>query len=463
MTTAAAPLVTRPGLSFYVPGVRVLELSPTLQRGSDAGTPLSDILGDLLHAQVTRVNSGPSKYTLTFNNFFLTTAFDRAQDTGDPARPFTSERIPGRNPTWPRFKYNDFERLKFGQRLRIDMRYLPEPVTDTAQRDPGSTTSNAKDAWVPMVCGPVTDMRFTFGQSEGARLEVSGEDDLSVLHDKRRDRMTIEDVGELNVVRRVLDKVGYPLKDIAGPPPVPYPDFAKDNSQKLRESIEEGQAPYDLIQKLADRFDFEVFLEFRNLDDPASPLDFHFEPCRARAPKPTFFRLDRERDLLDFTPTIKLVDQYSEVRVDGRHRDPRLAEPVRGKGQHDIVKDELHGSDTLKSAGEAREFFFKARPNFFRIRNQSNLDPVRADYQAESVIRRKARECFTIEATTIGQPRLRPGQHVELTGLRPPFNGFYYVRQVVTTYGTDGLRTKITASRPGMELPPYNEPPPETP
>jgi hypothetical protein len=272
--------------------------------------------------------------------------------------------------------------------------------------------------------------------------------------------MRVDDVGELNAVATVLRRVGYPLKVIAGPPPVPYPSFVRDNSQKARQSIQEGQAPYDFIQKLADRVDFEVFLEFKDLDKPASPLEFHFEPCRARA-LTTFFRLDRERDLLEFSPAIKLVDQYSEVRVDGRHRDPRLAEPILGRGQHEIVKDELHGSHTLKSAGEVREVFFKGRPNCFRIRNESNLDQVRADYYAESLIRRKARECFTIQATIVGQPRLRPGQHVEITGFRPPFNGFYYVRQVVTTYGTDGLRTKITASRPGMELPTGNEPPPE--
>jgi hypothetical protein len=39
--------------------------------------------------------------------------------------------------------------------------------------------------------------------------------------------------------------------------------------------------------------------------------------------------------------------------------------------------------------------------------------------------------------------------------MRAPFDGFYYVTKTVHTIGTDGYRTKITASRPGMEFPPY--------
>jgi len=454
VTTLTAPDAARPGTSFYVPGVRVVMLSREMTKDGerDEGILLDrDVLGDLLRVQVTRSSSGPSKYHLTLNNWYLSTARDRAHESDEFTRLGAWETVSGGTPVWPRFKYNDFSVLAFGDRLRVDMRYMPEPVDDPAAR---AVRNEAE--WVPMVAGPITDMRFTFGAAQGAQLEISGEDDLSMLQDKSRNRKAIEGRGEVNIVRAILEKAGYPLKRIAGPPPVDYPPFATDNGQRLCEALQKGQSPLELIQKLADRLDFEVFLEFANLDDPASPLEFHFEPCRARALK-TGFRLDRERDLLEFTPTIKLVDQYSEVRVEGRHRDPRLAEPVRGKAQHSIVADELHGSAALKSAGEVRERFFPRRLNCFTVPNDSNLDPVRADVQAQAVIRRKAREFFTIDVTTVGRPRLRPGQHVEITGLRPPFNGFYYVRQAVTTYGTDGLRTKITASRPGMELPPYDE------
>lgn len=455
MTTLTAADAARPGTSYYVPGVRIVKLSPTIQAGGEAGQLLDrDVLADVLSVEVTRVATGASTYKIRLNNWYTSTATDRSGEADELTALAARESTRAGSPHWPRFKYNDFSLLAFGDRLRIDMRYMPEPVADR-----GTRLQNNDRAWVPMISGPITDMRFTFGVSEGARVEISGEDDLSALKDKVNRRIIMDRLGEVNIVRQALARARYPIATIATPL-VDYPGFATNDSQGLREAIQRGQSSLDLINKLGERLDFEVFVEFRSLDDPASPLEFHFEPCRARV-LGLGFELDRERDLLEFTPTIKVVDQYSVVHVLGRHRDPLLDEPVGGEAQHTIVTDELHRDASrdgpLRSAGEVRERFFPNRSNPHEVPNQSNMDPVRADWYAEAVIRRKAREFFTIQAATLGQPRLRPGQHVEIRGMRPPFDGFYYVTQVVTTYGADGLRSRISASRPGMELPPYRE------
>lgn len=455
MTTLTAADAVRPGTSYYVPGARIVKLSATLQAGGEAGREIDrDVMADVLSIDVTRVASGAATYKIRLNNWYASTAADRA-GASDEFAAFSARESQQRGaPIWPRFKYNDLSLLCFGDRLRIDMRYLPEPVADRGARRQAN-----EHAWVPMVSGPITDMRFTFGAGDGARVEISGEDDLSALKDKVERRTAMDRLAEVNIVRQALARAGYPLTQIA-PPLVQYPAFATNDSQGLREAIQSGQSYLEFIQKLGERLDFEAFLEFGNLDDAASPLQFHFEPCRARV-LGVGFELDRERDLLEFNPTIKVVDQYSVVRVRGRHRDPLLAEPVGGEAQHTIVADELHRDPSrdgeLRSAGAVRERYFANRSNPHTVPNQSNMDPVRADWYAQAVIRRKAREFFTIEASTVGRPRLRPGQHVEIRGMRPPFNGFYYVTQVVTTYSTTGLRSRITASRPGMELPPYRE------
>src|SRR5207253_7616545 len=136
------------------------------------------------------------------------------------------------------------------------------------------------------------------------------------------------------------------------------------------------------------------------------------------------------------------------VAVKGRHRDPLLAKEVNGKATHTILGDELHVDPaldgTVKSGPEVREQFFGGRANKFTAPNGSNLDEVRADWAAKAIIRKKARELFTIDATTVGVPRIRPGNHVEIRGMRPPFDGFYYITRTVHTFGTDGYRTKIT-------------------
>ena len=60
---------------------------------------------------------------------------------------------------------------------------------------------------------------------------------------------------------------------------------------------------------------------------------------------------------------------------------------------------------------------------------------------------------MTIEGTTIGLPKLRPGNHVEIRGMRAPFDGFYYVTKTVHAFGADGFRTRFSAHRPGMPKP----------
>jgi phage protein D len=111
----------------------------------------------------------------------------------------------------------------------------------------------------------------------------------------------------------------------------------------------------------------------------------------------------------------------------------------------------------LKSGPEIREFFFPGRPNKAEAPNQTNVDPERARQLAVTMLRKKAREFMTLEGTTLGLPRLRPGNHVEIRGFRPPFDGFYYVTKTVHSCGADGFRTRFSARRPGMPEPPYGE------
>jgi Bacteriophage probable baseplate hub protein len=456
-----AAVADRPGTSYYVPGVRMAKLGPTVQASGEAGTLMPEsVLGDLVRAEVTRVNTGASQYSLTFNNWFLATAEDRKEkhDTFGASDPREALEATTRVPFWPRFKYNDFAVLRFGQRLRIDLRYVPEPTGKPR------TAGEDEASWTPMVSGPITDIRFAFATGQGAQLTVSGEDDLSRLKDKDEKRVHLDRRSEVSIVKQLLAKVNYPLAFAS--PLVEYPPFATDDGQGIQEALADNQCPLDLIQKLAERLDFEVFLEFKEFDKPSGPLEFHFEPYRGRAKyneklRP-IFRLDRERNLLDYNPTIKVADQNLTALVKGRHRDPLLAKEVAGKASHEILIDELQTDAKLDgpllSGPELRQKFFGDRPNSLTVPNQSNLDEVRADWAAKAALRKKARELFTIEATTIGVPRIRPGNHVEIRGMRAPFDGFFYVTKTVHTFGTDGYRTKITASRPGMAYPPYVSP-----
>lgn len=461
--TAPAPNGPRPGSAYFAPAVRLAKLSARLQPSGEAGELLPpDVHADVIRAEVTLSNTGLATYAVTLNNAWLSTARDRAGDdpTGGAAGPIDSRETldPQRRPFWPRFKYDDFGVLRFGDRLRVDFRYWPDraasaaPVTADPQR------------WVPMVAGPITDMRFTFAAGQGAQVVISGEDDLNTLKDRSERRIELDRLSETSMVRRVLQRASYPITSPAEPT-VAHPSFATDDGNGLNDAVQKGQSYLEFIQKLAERLDYEICLEFSTLDRTDGPVVLRFEPYRGRAnpleAQDVVFRLDREQSIIEFAPTLKVVDQYTAAEVRGRHRDPHTPREVRGVALGAIVRDELHVDPaidgTLTPGPLVREHFLPGRQNRAGPPNVSNLDDTRATTYAEALLRKKARELLTIDATAIGLPRLRPGRHVEIRGFRPPFNGFYYVTRTVHTFGADGLRTRFSASRPGLELPPYRE------
>ena len=460
----------RPGSTYFVPGVRIMRLGE-LRAGPEEGVELTELNPDILRVEVTRVNTGSCQYCITLNNWFDTLPADRRAGFGQ------RELLRGAQPLWPRFKYNDFSVLNFGMRLRIDMRYFPDPIQGLSETD------KAAQRWVPMIAGPITDMKFTFASGEGARLTVCGEDDLRLLKQKNKKKVDYWGVNEHDVITDVLRRVclpaftppqvsvcvepsgsctGFPLP--LSEPGKPWPNFVTGPARALAERHEEGQSFLEYLQKFADRFDFEVFIEFADLDDPGSGLTFHFEPARCRLPPDSTIRdiyvLERGRNLIEFTPIFKVLDQCTCVVVKGRHRVRTRPKLVDGVATPEILDDELHrdearGDPPLVPGPEIRRRIYGDNPCI--PNNVTNIDEERAEVMAEAQLRRSAREFLTIDGQTIGLPRLRPGFHAEIRGMRPPFDGFYYITKTVHTYGAEGLRTKFTGRRPGMPLPPYGE------
>jgi hypothetical protein len=451
--------------TYFVPGFRLSTLPNTLPAGTESGAVMSDdVLGDVIQAEVTRVCSGASQFSITLNNYITTTTSTSASKGAGGAAVMTPTSLSGgTQPFWPPYKYNDFSIIAFGMRLRIDMQDWRDPSTE--RRLSSQATRNT--SWVPMVSGPVTDMRFEFSSSSGARVTVSGEDDLSQLKDHYKTRKEFPKVPERQIVREVLKLANYPLTSVADPQ-VPWPSFADDGGQGIVESILDGQSYLDFLQKLADRLDCEIFIEFNDLTDASSALEFHFEPSRCRVPPDQsagdVFVLHRDRNLIDFNPSIKVVDQPSNAEVKGRDRDRSKPTRVTGDADPSDLADELHPDDSSRPpqplvAGPLvrAKFFPNRNDNPLTSPNETNMDPQRAKVLAQAQFRKKVREFFTIEGTTIGLPRLRPGNFVQIKGMRPPFDGFYYVTKTVHSYGADGMRTKFSARRPGMVLPPYQE------
>jgi len=465
--SAVPSVVARPGQTYFVPGVRVMRLSKMPHPGPDVeAQEIVELRPDILSVSVTRPCTGSAQYCVALNNWFDSLPRDRA--TGVGAR---EGMDPGGNPVWPRFKYNDFKVLDFGMRLRIDMRYFP---------DAGSTQLSASDkqaqAWVPMVSGPISDMQFTFSDRDGARLVICGEDDLCMLKNKNPKKADYWARPEKEIVDDVLKRAGFPLP--LAKPCKPWPTFTESAGKALAEAHFEGQSYLEYLKHFAERWDFEVFTEYVSLDDPNSGLEFHFEPSRCRCrPLPDgtlrgIYIVERGKNLIEFNPTLKVVDQYTSVTFCGHDhhwQSPTMICETTPKSPNpllpfpapppdpDPLADELHidagrGDEPLVSGPEWRRRKFGLNPE--TQNNQRGIDSERAQVMSDALYRQRARQFLKIDCVTLGLPRLRAGRYVEFRGMRAPFDGFYYVEESTHTYGDDGLRTHFTARRPGMPFRP---------
>jgi len=453
---------TRPGQTYFVPGVRISKLGK-LRPGPEEGIELTEVQPDILWVQVTLVHHGVGQYCIRLNNWYDTLPADRS--TPQPPR-MANEVMIGNVPAWPRFKYNDFSIFRFGDRLRIDMRYYPDPAEGL---DPVDAQSHR---WVPMISGPISDIRFYFTEDEGNFVQICGEDDLCPLKDKNPKKVDFWAVPEKEVIENVLKRSRYPLKDVVFGP-YPLPRFAEQTAKAMAEAHFEGTSYLDYLKKFAERMDRELFIEFADLDKPESGVELHFERARSRLPPDRTLRgiylIERGKNLHSFKPDIKAVDQCTSVNVTGRNRVSASPDRISAdapkrpvaKGAATLwLDDELHRDPALQDpplvAGPdwRLEYFGE---NHCAHPNQRGVDPERATVMADAKFRQQARKFLKVEIETLGLPRLRAGRHVEIRGMRQPFDGFYYAETCEHTYGADGLRTKVFGRRPGMPLPPYGE------
>lgn len=440
------PEAGRAGGRLFAADARLVQLG-ALSAGGEAGTVLDAVRDHVVSVEVTRVNTGPSHYAITLNNWENAIA----------------ARRDAQQETWPPFKFNDFDTFEFGMRLRVDVRYWPDASPQAPQ------TVQAAHSWVPMIAGPITDMRFSFSATEGARLTLVGEDDLFPLKNRSEEKVTYRRKTEKFIIEDLLRRAHYPLS--LRSPQVDLPGFFENASNGINDNLQDGQSYIEYLQKFAKRYDCELYVEFDDLSSTAPEVGFHFEPARSRvSPNDNLRRLyvlERGKNLVAFSPTFKVLDQYTEVKVKGRHRVRSRPELVRQPALPAILSDELHydtalGDGALTPGPDVRVHYLSryfngdVARNAHHLPNQTNIDEERARAMAEAVMRTKSREFMSITGTTVGMPLLRPGIYVEIRRMRQPFDGFYYIEKTVSRYGNGGFTTQFTARRPGMQLPPYN-------
>lgn len=456
--------------SLYAPQVRLVDLATGRIIGATQGNGSSTAIApDVVSAKVTLTNTGVGQVQVTLNNQRF------VQHVNQP-------------PVW---KYNGFRKredrtqpvseglgdIGFGQLIRVDFRY-------------GAGT------WIKMIVAQVNDLQFSFPASGGAQVQVIGEDILCRFKVKPTADIPYDRKQEEEMVQGSIDKVFEGSSDKPALSLMSDAAQQEGRTQPVRSAKHaKGTTYLQFVTDLAERLDYELFVEFKDLRAQAtrtasadagtgaitlaSELEVAFKRCRARtAPTSTkrtstdltgedelpdlHYELRWGRNLIEFSPKFKVFELPTKAEAMGTQPGQRARshQQLTEAELTALMTAELPASSNysvaMRNALEARKDYFDdvgAGGESGDSAPGSGLDAPRLKIKAGAQFLKKVREFMTADGQTIGLPRMRPGHYVDIVGLRPPFDGYYYVTKTVHSLDASGYKTQFSVRRPGMQPP----------
>ena len=256
----------------------------------------------------------------------------------------------------------------------------------------------------------------------GVELLVRAYDHSHVLMRSRRVR-TFQNQTSSDIVSTLLTEAGFDSQcDPSGEPH----EFVQQNNE----------TDWELIWRLADRSGMELVIDGRT----------------ASLRKPTAegaIELEWPATLRSFNPRVTAVQQVDEVTL--RAQDPKTKQAI------DVS---VSSPQQVADIGLDRATFADA---FFAARTHIATEPVKSQAEGTSVAQAKldrlANAYVAIEASTPGNPRVKAGASVKISGVGEQFSGTYPVTQAVhvfrggstyeTSFSNVPNNTLLAASRAG--------------
>ncbi len=271
------------------------------------------------------------------------------------------------------------------------------------------------DAMSPRMTGEIAALEPEFPEGEAPRLRLLGYDRLHRFQRGRKTR-SFTHVKDSEIAERIARELGL-RADV-------------QDSQVVHEYVlQQNQTDVDFLCQRARRIRYEVTVEDRT-------LSFH-ETTNARAEVLT---LEYGFTLKSFYPRLTTVGQVSEVEVRGW--DPKTKEAIVAQAR---------SGDELTTMGGSALGVVAAENAFFATTAAIVERPVASAGEALQMARARFREMalgfVTGELTAIGDPALRAGTVVKLTGLGPRFSGPYYVIASEHRVDAMGYITTCTVER----------------
>ena len=297
------------------------------------------------------------------------------------------------------FLFFDRRTLDFGKELSVEF------------GPPGSQTT--------LFRGRVTGLEAGYPKSSEPLLTVLAEDRFQDLRMERRTR-SFADVSDSDVFGQIASQHGLtPRVDVDGP--------------TYRVLTQVNQSDLAFLRERAAAVDAELWVDDRTLHAQA----------RTRRNTSTV-RLSYGSTLLEFSALADLSHQRTSVRVSGWDVAGKSAlDEEAGESSVSAERDGLRsGSGVLaESLADRHE----------RVACSVPLSQPEARALAEARYRARARRFVTARGSADGNPSLRVGSTLDLSGLGELFDGKYYVRLARHAFDREnGYRTTFEVERPGL-------------
>jgi phage protein D len=193
--------------------------------------------------------------------------------------------------------------------------------------------------------------------------------------------------------------------------------------------LQRNQTDREFLAERARRLRYELRVEDRTL---------YFQPPKDDAG--AVMTLTYGETLIDFFPVLSTVWQTSKAAVRGWSVKDKQA--VSGEAGNDDVASSMGGSETGPQAAER-----VAGEQVRILAGEDAATQGAAEGLAKAALNRAAMEYITGEGSSVGDPAIKPGSVVELTGLGLRFSGRYYVTGCRHILGGRGYHTHFTVRR----------------
>jgi phage protein D len=340
-------------------------------------------LADLLSVSVDLEIDNLAGFTLTFNNWDATNL---------------------------KFKYSDNSLFDVGHTIHVQLGYA--------------------DRVVSMVRGIITSLTPRFPEAGPPTIGVGGQDSMILLRGRKpsgaeQRKFTQKRDGE--IAETIARRNGL----------TPKVDKTTDrNAEVYQRDLDE----LDFLMERAKRIDFDCYIA----NDPNGGKDeLHFErPTDGREAQKgaRVYQFEWGRNLINFNPQLTIARQVAQVTVRGwdpatksvilGHADYKSLPANKGKG--------TSGPELVANRLRDKQDIVVDRP----VHSKSEADEL-----AVSILRHRAYDFVTGTGQCIGQPEMRPGDNLVLSGLGQRFDGEYFIKKTSHNFSSSGYLTDFEVRR----------------